>query len=335
LATSSRSTRGFEGLLTRKVKPGGGRSDRKERRSRREALAQKRRAQQVVEHNVPVMMRGSAMGLPVKARQPNNSRRRLDIALGVSGAEVRLPALPRVELGWRLVSAVFTGILSLILYFAWSTPVFRVHQVEVIGLQRLTLEDVNSIVDLNDELIFAVDPSKLQKEMTEAFPEFEKIEATVQFPNVVRLNVVERIPILVWRQEGRAVLVDANGYAFPERAQNASQPKLAVEALSPPAEMIHEMIPESQPSFLPVEMVSGILSMSAIVPENTPLIYEAKHGLGWKDRRGWQVYFGDVQDINMKLNLYQAIVKKLKEEDVVPSLISVQFVHSPYYRVEQ
>jgi hypothetical protein len=210
-----------------------------------------------------------------------------------------------------------------------------VHQVEVIGLQRLTPEDVNSIVHFNDQLIFAFDPDKLEKEMIEAFPEFTRVEVVVQFPDIVSLNVVERVPILVWRQEGRSILVDANGYAFPERSHNTAQPNLVVEALSPPPEMIQELIPEGQPSFLPVEMVSGILSMSAIVPENTPLIYEAKHGLGWKDSRGWQVYFGDVQDINMKLNLYQAILKKLKEEDVVPSMISVQFVHSPYYRVEQ
>jgi hypothetical protein len=66
------------------------------------------------------------------------------------------------------------------------------------------------------------------------------------------------------------------------------------------------------------------------------LIYSHEHGLGWKDGRGWEVYFGtDIQDIDMKLQVYKAILKEIKKKDVRPIFISVEFVHAPYYRLEQ
>jgi hypothetical protein len=82
-------------------------------------------------------------------------------------------------------------------------------------------------------------------------------------------------------------------------------------------------------------MVSAILSMSAQAPAGTPLIYDALHGLGWKDAAGWEVYFGDIRDIEMKLRVYQALVKRLQGEGLQPALISVEYVHSPYYRLER
>jgi hypothetical protein len=76
--------------------------------------------------------------------------------------------------------------------------------------------------------------------------------------------------------------------------------------------------------------------MNEAKPDKTPLIYSEEHGLGWKDSRGWQVYFGKNTDgIETKLNVYRAIVKRLKKDGTHPSIISVENVHAPYYRVER
>jgi hypothetical protein len=86
---------------------------------------------------------------------------------------------------------------------------------------------------------------------------------------------------------------------------------------------------------MPVDMVSAILSMSAQAPKDTTLVYDAKHGLGWKDPRGWDAYFGNVKEIEMKLRVYNALLEKLKKDDVQPVLISLEYVHAPYYRLEK
>jgi len=75
--------------------------------------------------------------------------------------------------------------------------------------------------------------------------------------------------------------------------------------------------------------------MSAVAPQDTRLVFDKEHGLGWKDTQGWDVFFGDIQDIDLKLRIYQALVKQLAKEKVNPVLISVEYVHTPYYRLEQ
>jgi hypothetical protein len=57
--------------------------------------------------------------------------------------------------------------------------------------------------------------------------------------------------------------------------------------------------------------------------------------MGWKDGRGWDVYFGEPQDMDMKLVVYQATVRRLESEGIQPVLISVEQVHAPYYRMER
>ena len=51
--------------------------------------------------------------------------------------------------------------------------------------------------------------------------------------------------------------------------------------------------------------------------------------------RGWIVYLGDVQDFDMKLHVYQELIDHLKEANTRPALISVEYVHAPYYLLEE
>jgi hypothetical protein len=37
----------------------------------------------------------------------------------------------------------------------------------------------------------------------------------------------------------------------------------------------------------------------------------------------------------MKMAVYQALVDQLKSEGIQPALISVEYVHAPYYRMER
>lgn len=285
----------------------------------------------------PVMVRGGMTGasLPVRRVSKTRTRRRFDLALGVPGAEIQLPALPQISLGARFISALMVVVLVLLLYHLWNSPSFRVEAVEVVGLQRLSSRDVNALLDVAGEPIFAIDARKLKEKALEVFPEFSSVAVEIALPRSVTLTVEERQPILAWRQEGRTVLVDANGIAFPLREQGGPIPTVVVEAADSPPSVSQGDELGAPMQFMPVEMVSAILSMSAQAPAGTPLIYDASHGLGWKDAAGWEVYFGDVRDIDMKLRIYQAVVKGLQKEGVRPALISVEYVHSPYYRLER
>jgi cell division septal protein FtsQ len=288
-------------------------------------------------HLPPVMVRGNVVGtpLPVRKSAKSKAKRRYDVSLSMPGAEMRLPSLPQISVDLRLLSFVLVAALGALLYQLWNSPTFRVEDATIVGLLRINSRDVNTILDVEGESIFAIDPQALERSAMEAFPEFASVKVEVSLPRHVDVMVEERIPILTWRQEGRTVLVDANGVAFPQRELGGATPAVVIEASSSPPVMQQAGTLETNASqFVPVEMVSAILSMNGQAPKDTLLVYDAKHGLGWKDPRGWNAYFGNIKDIDMKLRVYNAMLEKLKKDDVQPVLISLEYVHAPYYRLE-
>jgi len=81
--------------------------------------------------------------------------------------------------------------------------------------------------------------------------------------------------------------------------------------------------------------VKGILTLNTYLPEGSNLQYDPEFGLGWQDPAGWRVYFGkDISNIEIKLAEYQAILAALKEKNLSPSMISVEFLYAPFYRLE-
>jgi hypothetical protein len=320
-------------------------SKRKDKRSKKaKPQPSTRRYTMEARSQPPVMVRGSLEGIPVRVRKvgKTKARRRYDVSLNVPGAEMRLPALPMISIGPRLISGVLVIALGVMAYLLWTAPNFQVQAATITGLQRLSANDVNTVLDISGQPIFAVSGKELEKKLMDAFPEFSSVAVRVGFPQDVQVSVTERQPILTWRQADRTVLVDANGVAFPQRDPAEIGPALTVEASGSPVP-VEDTPPSSDPQseaqanaqFMPVDMVSAIISMSAFVPQNTPLIYDSDHGLGWKDTQGWDVYFGDTRDIDMKLRVYQAMLKTFKKEKINPILISVEYVHTPYYRLEK
>ncbi len=286
----------------------------------------------------PVMFRGDSgsISLPFRKKSQKKARRRIDLVLNVPGAEMRLPALPGFSFNMRWVSGLIVLSLSFLLYQLWYSPSFLIEEVELNGLQRLSSRDVNTVLDLVDEPIFMLDVSELESKLLTAFPEFSQVQVEIGLPNSVRVTVEERVPILTWHQDGRTILVDAKGVAFPMRGENTTLPSLVVEASSSPPVAVGEPQPTGVTAqIMNVEMVSAILSMSAQAPEGIPLAYDAQHGLGWKDPNGWDVYFGEISNMAVKLNIYQALLEKLDQEDIKPSLVSVEYIHSPYFRAER
>jgi cell division protein FtsQ len=289
----------------------------------------------------PVMVRGGLAAFPAKEQhRGKRAKRRFDVSLDTPGAEMRLPSLPMVSFGWRLLSGLLVVILAFTLYTIWNSPMYKVKTVEVEGLQRLSEEDVNAVARVSNEPIFKVDPLKVQVELEKAFPELYDVSVDVKMPASVLVKVAERQPVIAWIQDGNEVWVDSTGMAFPKRGDK--EPGVVIEAEDSPLSVTN--VTESESSgdvkdepkrFLPAQTVNGILALSFQAPENTQLLYNNSHGIGWNDKRGWKVFFGkDPDNVEMKLQVYKAIVKQLSKKKIQPTFISVEYVHAPYYRIE-
>jgi hypothetical protein len=154
--------------------------------------------------------------------------------------------------------------------------------------------------------------------------------------------------------------VAADGIAFPARSQEVDPSLPVIEAsANPPApaavpsaeEILDELNGTTEEAtltltptngseetlnrnFMRSEMVANLLAIAEHAPKGVPIVYDANHGLGWTDPGGWQVYFGALENIEMKINVYEALLAQLDAEDTMPKLISVEYVHAPYYQLE-
>jgi cell division protein FtsQ len=296
-------------------------------------------------------MGGMAFGRVASSRlhKQKAPRRRFDVPLKVQGAEVRLPSMPLVHIGWRAVSLLLVLMTAASLFLIWKAPAFQVTAVEAQGLQRLTVGDLNAVMGTFGSSVFTINPDTLEETLVQAFPELLDIKVKVGLPASIKVDVTERIPVIAWVQDGSEVWLDAQGISFPPRG-TPETPLVRVEGHGTPPGTVTtaesgdpESIPPGMPSAtitrptlkLESRLVGAILALGAKIPADTMLVYDSDHGLGWNDPNGWEVYFGrEDQDMEMKLNVYQTLVDlpKVKEYS---EMISVEYIHAPYYRMEQ
>lgn len=280
----------------------------------------------------PVLVRSEAVGQAAPVRKASRNKRRYDVALSVPGAELRLPSLPAVRFSWRILSGLMSLALIGLLYYAMTGPVFQVEGIQVEGLQRLTIEDIEIVAGMQGESIFLVDPGEVQGYLAESFKDLSHVKVQVGLPAEVIVTVTERIPVLAWFEDGREVWLDADGFQFDPRGDPGVL--MQVEGKLPSSPVFQEG--EAPENIVDPELISAVLLMSERRPRETRVVYDPAYGLGWYDERGWDVYFGmDNEQMEMKLQVYEALVEQLERNGVQPELVSVEYLHAPYYRVER
>jgi len=287
----------------------------------------------------PVVARRGLQDMATPKHGARMPRKRRDIGLKVPGAEVRLPSLPAVGFGPRLLSGLFLVMMVLAGYLLLNSSTFQVDLVEVEGLERLTLADIDQVLGIAGEPVVSLDSSEIRQALLSHFHGIQDVRVVVGLPASVQLTVRERQPVMAWVYEGGTRWVDDTGITFEPGSDEAQLP-LTVQSetlpVLPGSETTEtEPLTESQYDRLDSNLVHVIQTMSNYLPAGAVLAYDANNGLGWADERGWQVYFGDsLNDIDQKLIVYQSIVDKLEADGIQPSLISVEYLHAPFYRME-
>jgi hypothetical protein len=280
----------------------------------------------------------------------STSGEKVRVPLKAKGAELQLPALPKIKLGWRLISgAVFALSLAVVITFS-SLNTFKVNAITLEGAERLTADAITSQLGITGTSIIKVKPDEIETRISERFPSISSVSVSAGLPSSVTVKVTERQPLIAWQQDGNTLWIDATGVMFVPRGE-AEVPLTVIAAGDPPAaigpapETAEELadaaeeeiqaagaaMPQTTPEF-----VEGVLSLTGYLPEGSALQYDPQFGLGWQDPAGWLVYFGkDISNIDLKLAEYQTILAELSEQNLTPRLISLEFLYAPFYRLEQ
>jgi hypothetical protein len=167
------------------------------------------------------------------------------------------------------------------------------------------------------------------------FPELASADARVYFPNKIWVRIEERTPLILWQEGDGYTWIDRAGVAFRPRGEAPGL--ITVHASSsPPAGPAWPDDALSPPAFVASELVEMISAIAPAAPPGTPITYDARNGLGWRDARGWQVSFGiSTRDISLKLRVYQTLADSLSTRGVSPEFVSVAYADAPFYRMAE
>ena len=319
---------------------------REKRQQGKKTPARKPRTKQKrkLSDSTPVMVRATGRsGSGKRAKRKNKGvKRRYDIALPTQGVEMRLPSVPSIKMGWRLLSFFMLIGLSFGFYYMWTSPEFLVQEVFVDGTVQFAADSISQKLLVYQKPIYLIEPQKLEQQLLDQFPGLLSISVQVGFPAQIAVMVEERVPVILWAQDGTDQWIDAQGIAFDPPGLALGLVHVQASA-SPPAPFLTQAetpeeidsgpeIFDTPKAFMTAEMVAAILALGDQLPKGVTLLFDNQHGFGWRDPAGWDVYFGmDDKDMSMKLKVYDSVVQKLRAEGIQPAVVSVEYLHAPFY----
>jgi len=311
----------------------------------RAEVARRRRAQRAVKEMEQTKKQATRPIVPVTSRArpaPVSSRpilvkkpRRFNIALGLFEFHLHKPkfSMPRVRANLRFASIIISLLLGLAIYLAFTLPYFFVPGATVLGNNHIAKEEINTILGVTGQSIFTVKPDELESRLRMNYPELLSADVKVYLPNHVYVTVSERTPVIMWQQGEGYTWIDRSGVAFrPRGLQAGLVPVIAVDEPIPGIASPDDLF--SPPPYMQEELVDAILALSPLLPAGTTMTFDSTNGLGWKDPRGWQTYFGtSAHDMPLKARVYQSLVDSLMLRSIYPEYINVVYPEAPYYRM--
>ena len=279
-----------------------------------------------------LQVRGSARMGTLKTVKQASRHNGYDLAFSLGRTAVHAPAFNLPKLGPRWISAGLTLLLCLVLYSMWTAKAFIVSAAEVTGNQRLDAAEVSAALGVTGQPIFKAIPFQIESNLRTAFPDLAGVSVQVGFPNHIYVDLVERIPILLWSQGENITWIDSTGVSFMPRGNVQGLIPIASNGNPPQLSGASKQSVYDQP-FIDPALVQAIVALYPQVPAGSPMIYDPNYGMGWQDPHGWSVYFGqNTQDIPMKEKVYQAILDTINKQGIQPKLISVEYLDAPFYK---
>jgi cell division septal protein FtsQ len=309
------------------------------------------RAQREAESSARVIARRTTAGMAQPAGSKTRPQRRIYLPTSTPGSEIRLPAVPEVKIGWRLLSIFLVVLMGLGIYLLNFSNRFEISTLNLSGAQRIPAEEILDKLELTGKPVISIIPAEIEAQILAAFPDIKSAIVTIDLPAQLNINVQERIPAITWYiDDTPSFWVDEEGFAFPIRGE-ATIPR-KVMATSDPPRPLGYLDPNVQPAAdeavndaetspaqalpsLDPQFVASMLKLRNYIPAGTALLYDPENGLGWTDEHGWKVFLGtDISQIDVKLAEYQQIVATLLERNLQPIFINIEYIHAPYYRLE-
>lgn len=252
---------------------------------------------------------------------------------------IKLPSisLPNVDFSSITVALIIAALTLGLAYVALYTSVFAVQKVDVSGTKYVDPYQIINGLGVMDQPLLTLDRKQVRVNILATYPEVKDAVIKPVFPNKLNVQIIERVPIAEWHQDGDVVWIDNEGYAFQPSTQNAQLPVVEALSVAPvPGEIQEQDLIGARPYIYP-QLASAVQTVARMLPQGTVITYTVEDGLSWIDPLGgWQVLYGKTDGNNdEKMAVYNTLVDDLTQKGIVPTVISVEYPSNPSYKLSE
>jgi cell division protein FtsQ len=252
----------------------------------------------------------------------------------VGSGRPRGPRLPRVSvpaLAWRPGKSMLWGgaaigaiaILGYGAYWTWTSPVFKVSNVEVVGAERLSASTIVDSVDLLGQSMFNADFASAQEELY-AQPLVNSVRIERDWPNTVKVIVEERKPWGTWEQSFVQYTIDREGVVLGQGAAPAGSP---VIKSSEPGNRITGDRVDYQAVDAAAEIYEKLpRQLGTTVAE---VSFSTGTGVQVTTSNNQTALFGDSSSISYKLSVWAALAQEAQVRRINYTTIDLRYGNRP------
>jgi len=220
--------------------------------------------------------------------------------------------------GARALSLWLLVVCAWALYLFGTSDLFYVDSVFVTGNANVPTSEIVQASRATNLSVFYLDFNQLTKQVGAASG-VRDVEVRYEFPNLIRLNVVERAPLFMWEVNKRAAWVDDTGLIFPARAALTN------------VVTVRDLDNQARTS-IDAKLVASVKAISAALPNLKKMDYANSKGLSFVDEHNWRVLVGQPEQINAKLAMLQSLTNYLLAQKMDVEYVDVRLPERAFYK---
>jgi len=200
-------------------------------------------------------------------------------------------------------------------YFAIFSSKFQIKTVNVSGNLKVQKEAIGDLIKgktrrqllfFSNQSIFLADSNEIAQDVLEEFPQIEKITIKKVLPDILAIEVRERIAVGSWCRKEECFLVDKTGVIFEKKSPDTA---LVIRADSPNAGLsLGQKVVEE-------ELMTAVLKIERELKGNLKVGVEEfvildSERMNVKTKEGWEIYFNQKGDIGWQLLKLKLVLEK-------------------------
>lgn len=223
-------------------------------------------------------------------------------------------------------AVVLTAAVSLTVW-----PQFRVEQITVRRETKSSAEAITRATELAQVVghnIFLVNSQRVAQEIA-SIPSVLRARVTPRFPNVMEIEIVERVPIATWHTPAGTFLADDQGFLIADTSETVAPPDLfPVRDTTGRTLSVGDRIDQ--------RTLLAAREMAKAMPEAGVRVREAEvgpTGLVFTAESGWRIIVGPPESLNAKLANLASVADLAKRNGLKIAVLDLRPKDRPFYQL--